>query len=223
MLVRWRLNAAEEARQTVLTQLASARSYVEELRRPDLAQRSPQFIARTLQDALSHANESVSTILNTSDDSKAKADALITRGDLYWQLANFPELPGATTQPSLRISESSDDLLKKSADAYNEVLKTDAYVKQKNAAVSAHFGLAAIAENHRDWDTAREQLELITKDPDALPPLVATARKQLTLLPQMQTPLYLAPATQPVAAATDNIPMPLLRPSTQPSTTQASQ
>ena len=211
MLIRWRMQSAEQSRLAVMNELANARAYVDQLRNPLLAQRPPDFVASARQELSTKANESISTVLNTSDDPKAKADALVTRGDLYWQLANFPELPGASTQPSLRAPESSDEYLKKSFDAYDEVLKNTQFAKQHDAVVSAHFGLAAIAENRRDWDEAKRHLDLIANDPDAQPALVNQAKLQLEKeLPQMQTPLYVMPAaTQPAAT-------------TQPTTQQAS-
>jgi hypothetical protein len=198
MLVRWRMLSVEQARLALLNSLTNARDYVTQLRPGNLpATATPEYLAGFRADRASRATAEISSVLNTTNDPALKASALITRGDLYWHLANFPDLPGAATQPSLRSSESREELLKKSADAYNEVLKSDAYVKQHDAMVSAHFGLAAIAENRGEWDTARRELELITNDTDALPVLIQQAKSQLDALPEIESPLYLAPATQP--------------------------
>jgi hypothetical protein len=173
----------------------------------------PESVAKARQDLSSKANEAISTVLNTADDAKVKADAYIARGDLYWQLANFPELPGAATQPILRAPDSNDEYLKRSFDAYTEVLKNDQYAKQPDAVISAHFGLAAIAENRRDWDEAKHQLQSIINDANTSPALVKQAKNQLEQqLPQMQTPLYVVQATtQPTTQASTTT-----EPTTQP-------
>jgi hypothetical protein len=218
MLVRWRLASAEQARLALLNSLTNARSYVIQLHSENLPMMTPQYLASVRSEVTSRANAEISSVLNTTNDPKLKSEALITRGDLYWQLANFPDLPGAATQPSLRSSEPREELLKKSADAYNEVLKSDAYAKQHDAMVSAHFGLAAIAENHGDWDTARRELELIANDSDALPVLSQQAKDQLEKLPEIETPLYLSPATQPsIEALLQNLPAINPAPTTLPS------
>jgi hypothetical protein len=213
MLVRWRLLSAEQARLELLNSLTNARDCVTSLRPGNLpATSTPEYLAGLRADRASRATADSTSVLNTTNDSSLKAEALITRGDLYWQLANFPELPGAATQPSLRSSESREELLNKAADAYNEVLKSDALVKQHDAMVSAHFGLAAIAENRGEWDTARRELELIVNDTDALPVLVEQAKQQLAGLNEIESPLYLSPATQPASEA-------MLPPATNPTAT----
>jgi hypothetical protein len=208
MLVRWRLATAEQARLSLVNSLSNARSYVMQLLPENMLGQPAQILAPNRTNLASLASAEISSVLNNTDDPKFKAPALITRGDLYWQLANFPELPGAATQPSLRSLESREELLTKSADAYNEVFKNDAYKDQKDSLTSAHFGLAAIAQNRRDWDTARHELELIANNSDVLPVLVQQAKDQLKALDEMRAPLYLTPATQ---ATTE--------PTTKPATT----
>lgn len=217
LLIRWRLASAEQTRQNTLVDLAAARRYVEELQRRELALQPPEYLATARQDYTSRANESITSILNTSDDPHVRAQALVTRGDLYWQLANFPELPGASTRPSLRPGEPSDAYLKKSADSYSELLKGSDYAKEKESIAAAHFGLAAIAENHRDWEEARRQLEAVINDKEAPLVLQQQAKRELeTQLPLMQRQYFLAPSTQ---AATQPIAQPA--PSSQASATTA--
>jgi hypothetical protein len=217
MLIRWRMLSTEQAHQTVLNELSNARSYLDELRNPDLAKHPPDFVANARQLGTARTNEAISTVLNSSEDAKVKAEAMIVRGDLYWCLANFPELPGATTQPALRSPESSEEYLKKSADAYNVVLNTSDYAKQHDAVIGARFGLAAIAENRRDWDEAKRQLDMVVNDPDALPALVKIAKDQQDSLAKLQTPLYVVPATQPaLASMMENAGMPTTNPTTLP-------
>jgi hypothetical protein len=226
LLIRWRLASAEQARQQVLFDLASARRYVEELRSPMLTRQPPEYLATARQEYSSRANEAITSILNTSDDSHVRAQALVTRGDLYWQLANFPELPGATTRPSLRAGESSDDYLKKAADAYNEVLKSPDLAKQAEPAAAARFGLAAIAENKHDWDEATRQLEAIANATDAPAALRQQAKRALdSQLPQMRKPYFLVSptqaSTQPFLPTTTATTEPQASLTTQPATQPA--
>jgi hypothetical protein len=109
-------------------------------------------------------------------------------------------LPGAATQPFLQPEESAEQYLAHAADSYQQVLSNDTYKDQHDAAISARFGLAAIAENRHDWTTALDQLQRIIDDSDVTPPLRDLATRQRSALPQLQTSLYLS--TQPTTAPT---------------------
>jgi hypothetical protein len=213
MLVRWRINSTEQARQEILNQLATAQLDVTQLG-SDMSNYPPQFLAQRRTAIVSQVRDSVTAVLNNSDDPKFKAMALIARGDLYWQLANFPPLPGAATQPFLRPEESVDQYLAQAADSYQQVLSGDTYKQQHDAIVSARFGLAAIDQNRHDWASARNHLQLIAEDADAPAPLKDLANRQISTLPLLQTSLYISPATQPTMG-----PMvfaPTTAPTTQP-------
>jgi hypothetical protein len=199
LLIRWRIASVEQGKLGVLNALSNARNYVIELRPENLKRYPPDYLARVRTDITSHARGEIADVLNNTDDPKLKAQALVTRGDLNWQLANFPELPGAATQPALQSPETREELLKKAADEYNTVLKTDAYAKDHDARTSARFGLAAVAENQSDWDTAKRELQAIVNDPETTPVLVQQAKDDLSKLPDLEKPLYMAPATQQIA------------------------
>jgi hypothetical protein len=160
-------------------------------------------------------------------DAQVKAQALLLRGDLNFAMANLPSLAGAATQPSLRPEQPIEDLLNSAADAYGEVLQE--FPSDDFAATSAHFGLAAVAEDRagasgdpQQWESARLQYQAIV-DGGGTPAFRNLAMERLQSLAKVQQPLTvdlgLRPATQPSAAPTT---MPALMPlSLSPTTNPA--
>jgi hypothetical protein len=227
MIIRWRMVRAENTRQAMLDQLAQAQRDVATL------QISPQELSYILmhgslrdvsiarEDRASAAADALATVLNTTDDPKVKAQALLTRGDLYWQLANLPPLPGATTQPSLQLPQTSDQYLAQSAGAYQDILDDPAFLKDRDVAIHAHFGLAAVAENRRDWDTAQKHLNLIANDSDVPAGLQSQAQLQLSQLPLIESHIYLAPENPESLSATTQTVQPMISPTSRPSTQPA--
>jgi hypothetical protein len=118
---------------------------------------------------------------------------------LNWTLANLPPLPGAATRPTLQLPQPQQEYLDQAAQAYDQVLQK--YPKQSLAVVSAHFGLAAIAENRGDWDTARQQYEAVTKLKEASQAFRDQASTRLNELDKLKAPVLLAPATEPTTQA----------------------
>jgi hypothetical protein len=216
LLVRWRLNSVEVAKVTSANELAAARTAVFYLTRINMMPASSAMDEERLKQQ-TNGEAAIATVLNTSDDPSLKAQAMIARGDLYWQLASAPRLPGATTQPTTD-STTTSDMLKRASDAYDEVLNNPSFSKDHDAVVSAHLGLAAIAENQSDWDSARKHLEFVQRDPDAIDALKTQAQMQLNALESLKTRLYLAPATQPSEALSSGLPFPLRTPATMPAT-----
>jgi hypothetical protein len=215
MLIKWRMRTAEAAKMTVNAQLLSAQSRVEQVRDaiftdfqgdpsadPPRKPRVPSEELKTLNLLLSEANSAISNVLNSSDaDARMRAGAFIARGDLYWYLANLPPLPGSATQPSLQLGEPADIMLQKSSDAYQEVLKNSTYADQHDAIATAHMGLAAIAENKRDWTAARQEFDAVVNDSKAQKVLQTAAKAQIDQLPDLQkSQAYLASAEGTPAA-----------------------
>jgi len=196
------MKSAEMAKMSVAIELSNARMLVQQLvpgqlpiYRNNQLLPSPEAL-KVIQTKQNEADSSISNILNNPDaDAHTRAQAFVMRGNLYWELANLPPLPGSTGQPSLQLSESSDALLQKSWDAYQEVIKNSTYADQHEQLDGAHLGLAAIAENRNDWATAQKELEAVENDPSALTVLAAEAKLQIGLLPEMQKKLFLAPPT----------------------------
>jgi hypothetical protein len=159
-----------------------------------------------------------------------KANAYLLRGDMYWYLANLPPLPGSESEPSLRLSDSSDELLRRSSDSYQQVVKDPALAAEHEAVDSAHLGLAAIAENRGNWDEANKELEAVRDDPNAMKVLAEQAGDQVNSLSALQHPLYIAPpsgvtSTQPTSGPVlpfgPELPNGFQLPSTMPSTVPA--
>jgi hypothetical protein len=200
VLVRYRMNAAEQRLIDAQTNLSIA---------SDDLQRLNSFPGSDLQGFMKGREDFYSEGLQRADDAlqKApdsqpvlKAQALVLKGDFNFNMANFPELPGAATQPSLKPAESEETLLSNASDAYNEVLQS--YASEKFAVTAAHFGLGAVAENRAAWDAAKAQYQAIV-DSDAETPYKNLANIRLAMLPQLSQPVAVdLPATQPTAATT---------------------
>jgi hypothetical protein len=206
LLIRWRMNSMAAARQAIIDQLHQAQATIDRLSPGALARQSPAELIRSAQAVETEANADLANILNSPDtDAKTKAQARLLRGNLYWDLANLPEMPGAATQPTLRLGEASNDLLSKAFDEYNAVAGNPEYAAAYDVVSSARLGLAAIAENRDDWVTARKDLEDVKNDPHAPAISVEAANLQLMGMIQVQSPIYVAPpqgipaATQPTS------------------------
>jgi len=144
-----------------------------------------------------------------------KAEALLDKGDLNFEMANTPGLPGAATQPALRPAEPQDALLSNASDAYTQVLGN--YGSQKFAMTAAHFGLAAVAEDRAaagdgsQWDAAKAQYQAVL-DSDVEAGFKAIATLRLGMLAQLSKPMATG-----MPATTEPLPMQVfpIAPSTQ--------
>ena len=140
-----------------------------------------------------------------------RAQTLLTKGDLNFEVANAPELPGAATEPSLRPSESDQQLLDDAYEAYSQVVQN--YPSQTSDVTQARFGLGAVAEDRAvlnggsdpaQWAAAKQQFQAVL-DSDAPAGFKNLAGQQMQLLPQLQRPLMTelsAPSSQPSAQPT---------------------
>lgn len=158
LLINFRNRAQRESLASATENLSTARQLIDELSNITAWRMPPAEIASQVRDSLD-------SIAQTSDDPQVQAETLIARGDLNWTLACLPELPGAATQPTLQIEQKKPDLLAAAADAYERVLRE--YPAQTLSAISAHFGLAAIAEDNAQWDSAAGHYDAIRNSPDA--------------------------------------------------------
>ena len=198
LAVRWWNRSAEAARAGVAGQLDSARDSVAQLQSPRLALLAPAELMAQVRIVQANVTGVLSDVINKADDAATKARALVVRGDLNWAMANLPDLPGAATQPSLKVDPPPDDLLRQASDAYTAALDG----ADHETAAAAHFGLAAIAENRGDWAAARQQLQAVADDKGGVAVLTSAARTQLDNLPTLQQGGYLAPPTEPPSPAT---------------------
>ena len=194
---RWWSRSAEAGRAAVVQQIELARGSVDQLRSPGLLigpnglPVPPAEVVAKVRMLQTTASGLLSDVVNKADSPAVKARALVVRGDLAWAVANLPELPGAATQPTLRLDPPSDVLLGQSADAYKAALDTAG--ADKESASAARLGLAAVAENRGDWAAARQQLQAVADDKDGVAVLSQAARSQLAELPTFERPMYLAP------------------------------
>ncbi len=137
LLVRFRMNANAEAKAADAALLTNIRLQLSQMRQRELSPISanPAQFAE-YRNATHFENEKqIDSLLESTKDPVTRAEALVAKGDLNWIAANFPELPGATTQPSLRASKPIDDYIAAAEKAYSTVVKD--YADQPTAFVSA--------------------------------------------------------------------------------------
>jgi hypothetical protein len=193
-LIQYRRAATRRADESAWDNLTVARQRVEQFHTMDILRFPPDQVVREASDMESGVGTALDSIINDADQSKLVGPALVTRGDLYWTLANLPEAPGATTQPSLRLASSPQEYLKRAEDAYNKALSLPYDVIMTT---SARFGLAAIAENRGEWDAAAKNYDAISNDPKVLASSKILADFRRRQLDDLRLPLFTSPATEP--------------------------
>ena len=200
LLIRYRISSSRAATASAVENLNNARESISQLQNSVRFQLPPLELATQRRTIFSDAGQALEQATNLADDAKLQAEAHLARGDLNWTLANLPELPGAATQPSLKIARDPAELLKAAEDAYQTVLSK--YADQQHAAIAAHFGLAAIAENRSQWDAAKKEYEAVATMKNVPQAYLEQARIRLQKLPELQQPVTIAaPATMPNWAA----------------------
>lgn len=168
-------------------------------------------------------NEVNQAVALVTDDTDAPAGqvawAWLARGQMYWDLAHAPAPePKATTQPTTQSTtqaatapasqpaeKSADEYLTLSSNAFNQVVNN--FPKETTAVTIARYGLAAIAEEKRDFAEARKQYQAISATENFLTPTTSPsnpvaksmAESRLEMLNKLEKPTLLLPATQPVA------------------------
>jgi hypothetical protein len=236
VLIRWRMNAREQRTEGAVDSLAMARSAIRQLANTPPIGPADQ-IAQIRTQARSDAERNIEQTLTDarSNDDRLHAEALVARGDLYWTLANLPPIGASgtsastsTTSPSSQptittftqpASESPDELLNKAAEAYQQVLRD--YRSQQRAKAASMFGLAAIAENRGDWQTAAKQYQAIIDDKDVLKMYQTSAESRLKMLDRIKQPKLLAtPSTRPAEPELPPLvmPPPASKPASAPTT-----
>ena len=232
----WNQKRASEA-EAVAESLQSAQSALADLDRLPMGYMSalaqPTALAEQRQKTVQNAETAINTVINDARDPKALASGYLAKGELNWKLANLPEIPGAQTQPSLRMSKSSDEFLNAARSAYEQVIQPQ-FSGQTLAVFQARLGLAAIAENQQKWDAARQQYQAIIDSPTFPPEFKSYAKDRLAELPQLEKPallgegpnLFANPSTAPAAmgpfpiSQTAPATVPTTTPTSSPSTTQ---
>lgn len=213
-----RIHSRRAAVQAAYEGLAGAQYALSELRSFNTFQYltpDGDVLARIRLQLTEEARNGLSLALSQTDNPQIMAAALVSQGDLNWLVATLPPVPAATTRPSLNLEPEPTKALDLAEKSYQQVLSQ--YGEQRISAIAARFGLAAIAENHKDWTKARTYYDTIANDPDTPAALKTQASVRLTLLTRLQNPVLLAkPSTQPATQAA-------IQPSTQMTTQPATQ
>jgi hypothetical protein len=167
------------------------------------------------------AGSDLEQVMANSSDPQLLAQAAVLRGDINYTLANVPVLPSPTTaasQPAPSLKLSRDEYLSRAASAYKDV--ADHYKDQPISYASARFGLAAVAENKSEWQTAKSEYEAVLADPNSAPSIRQRAQQGITNLAQLQhAPLLERTPVPPLVLPTTN---PTTQAATQPATRPAS-
>jgi hypothetical protein len=224
LLVRYRNNAARQQMEDIRTSLESARINIDQLRTADRSQVNDMGRRQERVRIATDANTQIDKVLEgvgEGDQPGLRAAALLTRGDLYWTLANLPPLPGSTTQPSLAMPHTQAEYLKEAEATYQDVLLK--YDSQKVAKASVLLGLAAIEENRGNWDKALGYYSQVQSSTDIAMTFKNLARVRQSLIPEIRTPVFLGsfsstqpsttePATRETAATPTTQPAPSTSP-----------
>lgn len=220
--IRYRASVNESRQAAAEQSMFMASQDLISLRRPmPTAPGSAEAVAQERASFFADGITQLNNVLEKASDSDKplKIQALLAKGDLNFELANFPELSGAATRPSLRTPRPVEDLLSDAADSYSAAL--DEHPADEMEVAEAHFGLAAVAEDQAalakdssKWDVARKQYQAVI-DGDAVTPLKMLAENRLAMLAQFEHPTlvnYGAAASRPanlnMAAPTrENVPL----------------
>jgi hypothetical protein len=209
VMVRYRISAAQERLAAAQQALGVAADNLNRLKNnpynPGID--GIQYIKQREESYIDGLQEADEAFEKAPDSQPAmKAEALLHKGDLNFELANSPELAGAATQPALRPAESNETLLSNAFDAYMQVLQN--YPNEKFAVTAAHFGLAAVAEDRAadgkdasQWDAAKAQYQAVL-DSDAEQAFKNIATLRIGLLPRLSQPMALG-----FSAATQESPL----------------
>ena len=198
ILIYQRSRKGEEQLQVGWSSISTARTLIGELSTSVASRDTAVNQYGMRQQIIANVNNNLNSILHSSDRQLA-AEAHLLRGDLSWTLANLPDIPGAATQPTLKMSSSAEEYLKLAEESYRRVLNN--YSDQSNSVISAQLGLAAVAENRHDWDAAGKIYNTIKADPNILAAYKTLAEKRLEAMEVIRQPVYLSPTTQPAPAS----------------------
>ena len=209
VLINNRIASSRKLAQDLKDDLAYCRSQIDRLTNVSVSFGRLSVVPEQVKDVRGKLNH----ILDESSDKQVRAEALVARGDYAWGMATFPELNIPTSQPSLLKPDGErPELLKEARDAYNTVLSD--YSDQKIPALSARFGLAAVAEQGRDFAEARKQYEAVRSAQGVPEILVNLADFKLKSLEQIQKPILVGA----VPEKPEIEPLPTSLPTSLPST-----
>jgi hypothetical protein len=151
---------------------------------------------------MDEARASIAKVKGDASDDALKASALAAEGDLNWAVATFPRQSSAsTTAPAPVTEQQRVDAAAAARTAWQTVV--DKYPDQRLAVVTARFGLAALAENSRDWAAARQQYEAVKALPNLAKVHKDMAEGRLAYLDLIQKPVLIGEVQAPAPVTTD--------------------
>ncbi len=218
LLIRYRISSTREAHHLATENLGTARTSIEQLSglHRYAAFIPPQQLAEQRNRLADDTRRAIDSVTGSVSDPTLLAEAQLAKGDLSWTLAQMDDLPGAATQPALRLESDKKTLLSEAESAYEQV--TTQHGDQKNAVIAANFGLAAIFENNGAWEKAKQKYQQIADDTSVPEAYRTQAKFRLERTADWSQPILLVAATQP-AAAPSGVPF-LNSPTTGQATTQ---
>lgn len=186
---RYRVTAEANRQMSITQNLMGARSLVDELAmRPPGSM--PEDQQKALPDRINQARGWLAEALEESatGDKLRGASAQLTLGDLYAYASNFQS--GADQKKYLEQAEEN----------YNKVFSQ--FKDFKMVVRDAHLGLATVNSIRGDFKAAAEQYNAIKNSDEFTPGDKMLAEQGLSRLKDIEHPLVLLPATQPVEPTT---------------------
>jgi hypothetical protein len=212
-LLRYRAQQAEEARLNASTNLSVAERAIHDLwYQPLMLVGNQPGMAKTRDDLAGEAENALDGAMRSAEEPTLRADVYVARGNLNWLLANFPALPAAATQPSMRLPKSNSDYLAAAASAYSEVLNPP-LSDNHPALTAARLGLAAIAENKADWTSAEKYYNQVIGDSMTDATMKDYGQRRLKMLDELKKPVLLAGAENESTLSPLNLGSPVQGPS----------
>ena len=202
IVVRWRWNAAEQSLYPAREALNNARNAITELRSMGVEGLEPQRLASARTQYINDTRNAIEGITSDTEDRHLLAEATLARGDLYWTIANLPDLPGAATQESLRPDVPADKALETAETSYKAVV--DQYPEEKLATISAPR-LDSRCDRRKPSPMGSRPPALRYHRQRRLHPSRIPSIGEGTLRPIRRSPatrLHRRPATRPAAEAT---------------------
>ncbi len=222
LLVRFRLNAAAQAKANEMGLLSDVQMRLAEFRTMDIPRgASMEQLASFRDSKYLEVEKLIDQLLESAKEPTIRSEALVARGDLNWIIANFPALPGATTQPTLATPKPAEAYLEEAQSSYDQVLKD--YANQPISRASARLGLGAIAENRGYFDAAIKDYQTLVDDTATPAAFTLVAQLHLTTIKSAREPYFFGsfggPAMTPdLLPTTQSTTAPSMQPTTQSKT-----
>lgn len=210
-LYSYRTNSAKAARVAAQSDVARAQEALSSLRNYPLFQVSDEAYASIRKEAFSEGDSALTNVLsNHSDQKDLIPQALLLRGDLNYAVGLLPDRAAATTRPALSLGEKPEKLFTVARECYQEVVNS--FAGRPSDVAHAKLGLAALAENAGDFETAKKLYTEVVTEGGSTPAYRDTASRRLDELPDFARPMRFRTAGGTAGAAVPTTPPPLLPP-----------